>query len=133
MSVGFVDPVDFGTDIPLVSDLAPIWGIVSGEDNLAMALLRRSMTPSGALAVIDQATAAPAAPPAPTSAQLVAIVGPKGDPGPAGPPGSGSAIATLTLDLGPFDGSDRAVSSGAEEVVFQRKVRFGDLSGALTV
>ncbi|HSS39713.1 MAG TPA: GPW/gp25 family protein [Polyangia bacterium] len=44
------DPTgDLGTDITLVSDLAPVWGVSAGTDNLINAILRRLTTPRGRL------------------------------------------------------------------------------------
>lgn len=43
------DPDNLGTDVALVSDLAPVWGLASGRVNLAYALLRRFTTPRGGL------------------------------------------------------------------------------------
>lgn len=44
------DPTtDLGTDINVVSDLAPVWGLASGPTNLINALLRRLTTPRGGL------------------------------------------------------------------------------------
>lgn len=40
---------DFGTDINLVTDLAPVWGLVAGQANLINALLRRLVTPRNGL------------------------------------------------------------------------------------
>lgn len=40
---------DLGTDIALTDDLSPVWGIVSGKTNLAMALYRRLTTTRGGL------------------------------------------------------------------------------------
>jgi hypothetical protein len=40
---------DLGTDVALTTDLAPVWGMVNGKTNLAMALYRRLTTPRGGL------------------------------------------------------------------------------------
>lgn len=40
---------DFGTDIALVSDLAPVWGFATGQTNLLNAILRRLTIPRGGL------------------------------------------------------------------------------------
>lgn len=68
-----------------------------------------------------------------TTPQVIAIVGPKGEPGATGSAGS-SGSASVTLDFG-IDGDQgyKFATSGAEEVLFQRAVRFGDLPGSLTV
>jgi hypothetical protein len=73
---------------------------------------------------------APSATPSITAVtQVIAVQGEKGDPGPAGVSGESGTPAD-TLDFGD---EQQSVSSGAEEVVFQRQVRFGDLPGSLTV
>ena len=43
------DSTDFGTDIALLTDLAPVWGLTTGLTNLACALVRRLSTPRGTL------------------------------------------------------------------------------------
>lgn len=43
------DPDNLGTDINLVSDLAPVWGLATQGTNLANAILRRLTTPRGGL------------------------------------------------------------------------------------
>ncbi len=44
------DPTtDLGTDIALISDLAPVWGLATSEANYLNALLRRLTTPRGGL------------------------------------------------------------------------------------
>lgn len=43
------DPNDLGTDVALLTDLAPVWGLASGKLNLAYAIVRRLSTPRGGL------------------------------------------------------------------------------------
>jgi hypothetical protein len=67
--------------------------------------------------------------PSTSGPQVIAIAGEPGPSGATGPAGT-SGSASDTLDFGDLQ---QSVSSGAEEVVFQRQVRFGDLPGSLTV
>lgn len=43
------ETTDLGTDIALLTDLAPVWGLATGATNLLNALLRRLTTPRGGL------------------------------------------------------------------------------------
>jgi hypothetical protein len=43
------DPNDLGTDVALLTGLAPVWGLASGKLNLAYAIVRRLQTPRGGL------------------------------------------------------------------------------------
>lgn len=53
MTVAFVDETDFGTDVALLTNLSPVWGLASGPTNLAYSQLRRLTTPAGALDEIE--------------------------------------------------------------------------------
>lgn len=49
MTVTLVDPALLGTDVSMIDDVDPVWGIASGYANLARALLRRLSTDRGGL------------------------------------------------------------------------------------
>lgn len=47
--MAITDPNDLGTDVALLTDLAGVWGLSSGQLNLGYALARRYSTPRGGL------------------------------------------------------------------------------------
>jgi len=44
-----LDPSDLGTDVDVMDDFSPVWGLVAGRDNLGRAYYRRLNTPAGGL------------------------------------------------------------------------------------